>query len=135
MNAGIDIFNTCHPNVSLVGGSSIHKWFEIAVSYRSGRLVWKELLFVGCVVMQTRQRLNNVAHALMISLAEEKSYSLPFFPFFFFLSWAGGLAGVFPLYSDEEEKIERDSEHGGITAQTVCHGQESNLCLHAGIHM
>lgn len=35
----------------------------------------------------------------MISLAEEKSYSLPFF----FLSGAGGLTGVFPLYSDEEE--------------------------------
>lgn len=84
--------------------------------------------------MQTRQRLNNVAHALMISLAEEKSYSLPLFSAFF-LSRAGGLTGVFPLYSDEEEKIERDFEHGGIRAQTVCHGQESNLCLHARIHV
>lgn len=44
-----------HQNISLVGGSSIHKWFEITVSYCIDRMVSKDLLFVGCVVMQTRQ--------------------------------------------------------------------------------
>lgn len=76
----------------------------------------------------------------MISLAAEKSYSLPLFFFFPPLS---------PLFYKAEQashwcvssfiqtrrKIERDLEHRGITAQTVCHGQEPNLSLHWDSHV
>lgn len=90
-----------HLNVSLVGGSSIHKWFEIAVSYCSGRLVWKELLFVGCVVMQTRQgwimQLMLWWFLWLKKRATVCLFSFFFVSFFFFLSGAGRLTGVFPL--------------------------------------
>lgn len=78
-----------HLSVSLVGGSSIHKWFEIAVSYCSGRLVLKRALVCWLCCHADSARLNNVAHALMISLAEEKSYSLALFHFFIFLKPSG----------------------------------------------
>lgn len=39
------------------------------------------------------------------------------------------------LFIQTRRKIERDYEHRGISAQTVCHGQKSDLCLHTGIHI
>lgn len=69
------IFSTVQ-NVSILeGGGSIHKRSEITMPYCSDRLVWKGLLLVGCVVMQTRQSWMMYAQcALMISLTKEKSY-------------------------------------------------------------
>lgn len=63
-------------------------------------------------------RLNNVAHALMISLAQEKSYSLAFFPFFFKAERAVSLL-CFLFIQDEEEKLKGTKNIGGSQSSVL----------------